>query len=81
VKQQEREHTALPRKGVFTVSLIGLPNCGKLTLFNSIVGERLALTDSIPGMKRDRKEMNIWNGMLRLIDIAGVEQPTYRDKK
>ena len=39
----------------YTVCIIGLPNSGKSTLYNCIVGDNLALTDSIPGMTRDRK--------------------------
>ncbi len=37
------------------VSLIGLPNSGKSTLFNCIVGQRLAIVDPVAGMTRDRR--------------------------
>ncbi len=82
-KELTRIHTRAPKLPLntkplhsnkhFTASLIGLPNSGKSTLFNAIVGEQLALTDSMPGMTRDRKEATIWGGLLKLIDTAGVE--------
>lgn len=39
----------------YRVSLIGLPNSGKSTLFNCLIGERLAIVDKLAGMTRDRK--------------------------
>ena len=57
----------------YTVCILGLPNSGKSTLFNTICGEHLALTDSIPGMTRDRKEAIIWNGLVKLVDTGGLE--------
>jgi tRNA U34 5-carboxymethylaminomethyl modifying GTPase MnmE/TrmE len=42
-------------EGRFRVSLVGLPNCGKSSLFNSLVGEHLAVVDPHRGTTRDRK--------------------------
>lgn len=39
----------------FRVSLVGLPNCGKSSLFNCLVGERVAIVDKHHGTTRDRK--------------------------
>ena len=39
----------------FRVSLVGLPNCGKSSLFNCLVGERIAIVDKHRGTTRDRK--------------------------
>ena len=58
-----------------TVAIIGRPNVGKSTLFNRLVGKRLALVDDTPGVTRDRREGlgRIGNLYFRVIDTAGLE--------
>lgn len=60
----------------FTVAIIGRPNVGKSTLFNRLVGKRLALVDDTPGVTRDRREGEGHLGPLRfrVIDTAGLEE-------
>jgi GTP-binding protein len=59
----------------FTVAIIGRPNVGKSTLFNRLVGRRLALVDDAPGVTRDWREgtARLADLEFRLIDTAGLE--------
>jgi GTP-binding protein len=58
-----------------TVAIIGRPNVGKSTLFNRLVGKRLALVDDQPGVTRDRREgdADLLGVPFRVIDTAGYE--------
>src|SRR5204863_972072 len=60
----------------FLVAILGRPNVGKSTLFNRLVGRRLALVDDTPGVTRDRREGEgrIADLSFRLVDTAGLEE-------
>lgn len=60
----------------FTIAIIGRPNVGKSTLFNRLVGQKLALVDDLPGVTRDRREGEARLGDLNftIIDTAGLDE-------
>ncbi|MFL6808451.1 MAG: GTPase, partial [Bradyrhizobium canariense] len=59
----------------FKIAIIGRPNVGKSTLFNRLVGRKLALVHDEPGVTRDRREGEgqIADLTFRVVDTAGLD--------
>lgn len=60
----------------FTLAILGRPNVGKSTLFNRLVGKRLAIVDDTPGVTRDRRagEASLADLKFNIFDTAGLEE-------
>ena len=58
-----------------TIAILGRPNVGKSTLFNRLIGQKLALVDDQPGVTRDRREGlgRLGDLEFRVFDTAGLD--------
>lgn len=75
-KAKAFERVAQPADDIPGVALIGRPNVGKSSLFNSLVGEQRAVVDSTPGTTRDAVDtvLRVGDDLYRFVDTAGLRR-------
>ncbi len=66
----------MPAPRLAKIVIVGRPNVGKSTLFNRLVGKKLALVDDTPGVTRDRREgaASLFDLDFTIVDTAGLEE-------
>ena len=62
-------------KNTYTIALAGNPNVGKSTIFNKLIGKKVAIIEDTPGVTRDRiyGTVNYNNYRFHLIDTGGID--------
>ncbi len=68
------------KRGVIRVMIVGIPNVGKSTLINRLVGRRSAKTGDRPGVTRGKQWIRLKNNM-ELLDTPGILWPKFDDKE
>jgi tRNA modification GTPase len=79
---EQSNHSARLREG-FRVVIAGIPNCGKSTLFNALIGHDRAIVSPIPGTTRDSISENLILGgrSCRIVDTAGLRSTDHEVEK
>ncbi|QIB68872.1 ribosome biogenesis GTPase YlqF [Aminipila butyrica] len=77
-KYQEARNQELSRKRTLRMMIVGVPNVGKSSLINRLLGKKSAKTGDRPGVTRGKQWLTLSNGM-QLLDTPGILWPKFED--
>ncbi|MBN7771891.1 ribosome biogenesis GTPase YlqF [Clostridium aminobutyricum] len=77
-KIQEKRNETLGRKRNLRMMIVGVPNVGKSSLINRMIGKKSAKTGDRPGVTRGKQWLTLENGM-QLLDTPGILWPKFED--
>lgn len=79
IKQEEKNEGKV-RKRPLRMMIVGVPNVGKSSLINRLMGKKSAKTGNKPGVTRGKQWLNLENDM-QLLDTPGILWPKFEDPK
>lgn len=77
-KYQDKRNEELARKRTLRMMIVGVPNVGKSSLINRLLGKKSAKTGDRPGVTRGKQWLTLANGM-QLLDTPGILWPKFED--
>ncbi|QHI71531.1 ribosome biogenesis GTPase YlqF [Aminipila terrae] len=77
-KYQDARNEELSRKRTLRMMIVGVPNVGKSSLINRLLGKKSAKTGDRPGVTRGKQWLTLANGM-QLLDTPGILWPKFED--
>jgi ribosome biogenesis GTPase A len=78
VIKQEEKNAGKVRKKPLRIMIVGVPNVGKSSLINRLLGKKSAKTGNKPGVTRGKQWLNLENG-IQLLDTPGILWPKFED--
>ena len=79
-EEQARKNSASQRQKAFRMMIVGVPNVGKSSLINRMMGKKSTQVGDRPGVTKGKQWLTLKNGM-QLLDTPGILWPKFEDQK